>query len=116
MKVKFKVRDDLAFWACSAGKFEPGEECELDTDENSVREIIAAEAAGSIYGLTDVDGTIGPALLDVVESQTDSEARLAEAMADVVDPETGLTRWGEGHLQQFALDAEFAEIEVGSDN
>ena len=111
MKVKFKVRDDLAFWGCAGGKFEPGEEHELDTSDNVVRELIAAQAAGSIY---DLDGD-GIGALQVVEDQATSEAKLAEAMTDVVDEESGLTRWGVGHLQQFALDAEHAEIAVGSD-
>jgi hypothetical protein len=109
MKAKFKVRQDLAFWGCAAGKFEPGEEHEVDTDANTIRELIAAEAAGSIYELVDVDGTFGDY---AVESQEESEARLIEAMSDV-NAGTGLSRWHEGHLQQFSLDAEHAEIEIG---
>ena len=108
MEISFKVRQDLAYWGCSAGKFEPGVEYELDLDDMAVAQVVSAFAAGSL-----IEVSVTPVeFAALIEPQEVSEAKLQEAMQDI-NSETGISRWQEGHLQQFELDADYAEIEIG---
>lgn len=105
MEANFKVRQDLAFWACDGARFEPGKEHTVTGDKNMISQIIAAYAAGSISELVLDDQA---SKLQVVESDRDSEKVLTQAM------ENGT--WLEGHLAQFELDRqEGVTIEIGGE-
>lgn len=99
MEARFKVRQDLAYWASSCGTFAPGETHVVNGTAEDMQTIADAFSAGTL-----------------VEVEWDDEAKdawsyepgvsLAEAM------ESG--EWQKGHLAQFGIDAENAGlIEIG---
>lgn len=104
MKAQFKVRQDLAYWACDAGQFKPGEVHEVEGSQDVMQAICDAAAAGSLVDVGFDDADNAP------RSETDAESimKLNAAMND--------GSWLEGHSQQFALDEEReGTIEVGGD-
>lgn len=108
MEASFKVRQDLAYWGCSAGTFEPGEEHTVSGDSALMCELAAAADAGVILELK-MDDSGKKASENAVESQRDSEKALAAAMASGV--------WHEGNAAQAELDKEANEgVEIGGDS
>jgi hypothetical protein len=111
MKAKFKVRQDLAFWASGGMQYYPGSEHEVSGSKAEMAAIEAAGAAGSLYDVS-FDGDAP----NIVESDKDSLKKLAVAMGAVGDDGRYTGPWMEGHLDQHERDkAQGGNIEVGGD-
>lgn len=105
-KVKFRVRQDLYKWGCDHGVFASSENPhEVNANKEFAAQIAAAEAHGSLVDVVFEGG----APKGAVESQADSEKKLAKAMADGT--------WQEGNYLQAGLDAAARDnVEIGGNN
>ena len=107
MEARFKVRQDLAFWAGPPGSYAPGDVHVVNSTAEDMCAIEAAYRAGYLVEV-EYDDEASEAVAEAVENDYDSLQKQAEAI------ESG--EWLKGHLEQAALDAETGGlIEVGGD-